>query len=702
MTNIADKLNNIPIFVAIRRGLIMTIPFMVLGSFAVFINNLPIPAYQQFMTTLFGNGWRSFGGYIHQATFAIMAVIMNLAISYSMAKDDNSRNGYEAHPFTGAIVSLSSFFALIHVTGGAITMDRIGAFGVFLSIVSALIASKLFVFAHRFKRLQLEIYSNASETHFSQLMKSFVPAVLTITVFVFARLILESAFGIYDIHAFIYDGLRNLFTNMPTAHAASFIFVIFTHLLWFIGIHGSNVLDSVAQSVFVPALYENQTLIAYGLEPVNILTKQFFDVFVYMGGAGTTLSLIAAVLIGARRSITRQVSKISLLPGLINVNEMIIFGIPIVFNFYLLIPFVFIPLVLTFISYLVIFTGLVPMTIATVEWTTPIIMGGYIATGGSVAGSVLQIFNLVVATLLYLPFIKLYEKSLDRSSVRRLDSLASEVLRVGESHLSALMERQDELGAMARELAIELQSDFRLNRLYVNLQPQVNADGDIFGAEVLTRWQHKHLGSVPPYVISALAKESKIINELGYWIFEQAALSLRALIDAGFENITVSVNISPVQLDNSALAGEFAKIAAKYNVPPVRLEMEITEQTILSGINRGNMIKELQALGFVIAIDNLNHGSLKYMEDLNLSSIKIDGSLVKEMITDPLCSAIISSIINNANSTRVTALHVETNEQRDLLHKLGCTCYQGYLYNPALPLEKFINYCGTQKENING
>lgn len=694
MIRIADKLNNIPFSIAIRRGLIMTIPFMLLGSFAIFINNLPISAYQNFMASFFGDGWRSFGGYIHQATFAVMAIIMNLAVSYSMITDTNTRKGQDVNPFIGSIVALSCFFALIYITGGAIAMERIGAFGVFIALVSALIASKLFVFIHRFKRLQIEIHSNAAETHFSQLMKALIPAVLTVLIFVVARIVLETAFGINDIHSFIYNGLKDLFANLPTAYVSSFVFVTFTHLLWFFGIHGSNVLEPVAQSIFVPALYENHN---------NIFTKEFFDVFVYMGGAGTTLSLIAAMFIGAKRSITRHVSKISLLPGLINVNEMIIFGIPIVFNFYLLLPFVMVPLVLTFTSYLAILSGLVPFTTETVEWTTPIIIGGYITTGGSVAGSLLQIFNLVVATVLYLPFVKLYEKSLEHKNSRSLDSLSSEVLRIGES--VSLIERQDEIGSMARELAIELQNDFKAEKLYVNLQPQVNANNDVLGAEVLVRWNHKSLGNIPPYVLIALAKEAKIIDELGYWIFEQGALALRTLIDEGFEDYVVSINVSPTQLDNPALAGEFSRIAAKYDLPRHQLAIEIAEQTTLSGINRVNMIKGLQSLGFSISIDDfgVSHGSLLYSDtgDLKLAAVKLDGSLIRELLNDPSCVDIISSITSHIKNSRIVALHVETHEQRELLQKLGCTRYQGYLYSHALSLEKLIEYCKEQKEKKN-
>ena len=685
----ADKLNNFSFSIAIRRGLIMTIPFMVLGSFAIFINNLPIPAYQSLMLSVFGDNWRSFGGYIHQATFAGMAVIMNLVISNSMITEDNARNNLNAPPLIGAIVALCSFFALTELTNNSLPMDRIGAFGVFVGIVSAIIASKLFVFLHKFKQLQLTVYSNASETHFSQLMKAFFPTIITITAFVIFRITLESVFGIYDIHTTIYDGLRNYFANMPQ-QSASLVFVTFTHILWFFGIHGSNVLDSVAQNMFVPALYENQALLAYGYTPTNIFTKQFFDVFVYMGGAGTTLSLIFAMLIGTKRSITRQVSKVSLLPGLINVNEMIIFGIPIVFNFYLLIPFVLIPLVLTFTSYLAILSGLVPITIESVEWTTPIIVGGFITTGGSVAGSVLQIFNLALATVLYLPFVALYEKSLSQGSTETLDKLINEAKKN-----TNLMERQDEIGVMARELAIELQNDFKAKKLYTLYQPQVDSDNKVIGAEVFLRWNHAKLGEISPYAIIALAEEAKIMNELGLWIFTQGAVALSAL-SGKHEGFIISVNISSTQLDDVNLATEFMKICEAYKIKPEQIELEIMERATISGAKRLDTIKELQTLGFKTALDDfgVGHAPFAYLKELNLTTVKLDGVFVKEITSNPYSETTIKAVIQleQARNMRVIAENVETKEQRELLKKFGYNFYQGYLFSPAISLDKLVNY----------
>jgi len=142
-----------------------------------------------------------------------------------------------------------------------------------------------------------------------------------------------------------------------------------------------------------------------------IVTKPFFDSYVFMGGSGTTLALLAGILIAVKSKHYKTIGKVSLAPGLFNINEPVLFGLPIVLNPIMFIPFILIPLILTITSYVALASGLVPKTVAILPWTTPPIVSGYLVTGGSVRGVLLQIFNLVLATLLYLPFIKAAERS---------------------------------------------------------------------------------------------------------------------------------------------------------------------------------------------------------------------------------------------------------------------------------------------------
>ena len=692
-----DNITDNVVLVAIRRGLIMMTPFMIMGAFAIFVNNLPIPAYQQAMLSFFGESWKVFGAYIFQGTFSIISIGINIAVSYSLVTEMKSRNNIniiDVSPIIGAMTSLSCLFVLFNVTNNAIRLEMLGAFGIFISMITALISTSVYVYMHRFKGLNIKLYSNTAG--FTQLMKAFFPAIITLLLFVLFRMILVAG-GIDSIHTSKYDLLQHWFKGFSSEFSTGIVFVLLNQVLWFFGVHGGNALDSVGQSVFVPQMAQNQILVENGLAPAFIFTKDFFDVFVFMGGTGTTLALIIAVLLGIKRGGNiRQVAKLSLLPGLINVNEMVMFAIPVIFNFYLLIPFIFIPLILTLISYFAISIGLVPYTVASVEWTTPIIMGGYITTGNSVSGSILQIFNLSIAILCYLPFLRMYGKSFERDNKRTLYRLLDKVLKQSEQKSSMILQDQDTEGNMARNLVHDLKNDLKAGKLYMEFQPQINADNTIFGTEALVRWNHDQLGLIPPPVIIAIAEESSLMDELGNWIFAASISQYNTFKEAGFEDIIVSVNITPSQLDNTLLADDFIAICNSLNIPPKCIEIEITEQAALGGANRIKIINKLKEHGFHIAMDDfgMGHSSLMYLKEFNLSTIKLDGSLVKEILVNPSCCEIISSIVHLCKSMdiHIIAEFVETKEQRDLLEKLGCCCYQGYLYSKAVSPGDAISY----------
>jgi len=134
LTNLRyGSITSCPLMIAIKRGLTLLIPFMIMGSFAIFINNLPIPWYQDTMLRIFGDSWRSFGSYIHQGSFAIMAVGMLLTISYSLAELSPLARTYEVNPIIAGIVSLGCLFAIMPVDNRLLNLDWLGPLGVFLA-----------------------------------------------------------------------------------------------------------------------------------------------------------------------------------------------------------------------------------------------------------------------------------------------------------------------------------------------------------------------------------------------------------------------------------------------------------------------------------------------------------------------------------------------------------------------------------------
>jgi PAS domain S-box-containing protein len=180
-----------------------------------------------------------------------------------------------------------------------------------------------------------------------------------------------------------------------------------------------------------------------------------------MGGAGNTLSLLAALFVVRKKSGVKRIAEISLLPAVFNINEILLFGIPIVLNPIYLVPFTAVPLVLTVISWGAAVTGLLPAAAGEVVWTTPAIISGY-AAAGSAAGSLMQLVNIAVGFFIYLPFVRMAEK------VRRyrFDPSYGELLRAGGKSgdaYAALAGQPGETGAISRVLANDLLASIKRN-----------------------------------------------------------------------------------------------------------------------------------------------------------------------------------------------------------------------------------------------
>ncbi len=155
---------------------------------------------------------------------------------------------------------------------------------------------------------------------------------------------------------------------------------------------------------------ENMTAYAHHQAIPNIITTSFVSNYTLIGGSGSTIALIIAILIFSKAKSSRQIAGLSLAPGIFNINEPMIFGFPIVFNLPLIIPFVLFPVVGSLMGYFATLWGWVSRTVVLVPWTTPPLIGPYLSTAGDWRAVILQILIIVVGVFLYLPFLKISER----------------------------------------------------------------------------------------------------------------------------------------------------------------------------------------------------------------------------------------------------------------------------------------------------
>ena len=194
------------------------------------------------------------------------------------------------------------------------------------------------------------------------------------------------------------------------------IMYIIIMLFWMVGIHGNNMVSAIKEAILTPMIVENMNAFAAGEKAPNVFNIVMCQMFTEWGGSGVTLGLVIAIFIFGKREDNRAVATLSVVPGLFNINETVTFGIPLVLNPILDIPFVLAPCVCIIIGYVLTLIGFCPRCVVQTPWTCPPIVMGFLATGGNIMGAVSQIIVMVVATVIYVPFIIAYEKQQNKES----------------------------------------------------------------------------------------------------------------------------------------------------------------------------------------------------------------------------------------------------------------------------------------------
>ena len=280
------------------------------------------------------------------------------------------------------------------------------------------------------------------------------------------------------IDEWIYTALSLLFSAADGGGLVGTLLLVFgIHIFWFFGIHGGNVMDSIMVSAFGENLIHNASQYALNHDAFNeqldIISKGFLDTFVFMGGAGTSLCIIIAVLIIARSRYMRSIAKMGGVFALFNMNEIVLFGFPVILNPILLIPFLLTPLTITLVSWSAMSLGLVARVVTEVHWAMPPLISGYLATGGHLSGSILQVINIAAGILIYLPFIRL----MDRRAVQK-EALKDDNTVLLKNTLNTVIEKihnsTGEVNGEITDFSIVLESVVRdLNVLSAQMQQQM-------------------------------------------------------------------------------------------------------------------------------------------------------------------------------------------------------------------------------------
>ncbi len=679
---------------AIQRGFTLSLPIVMFAAFSTALGHLPLAWAQNHAI----NTIQAFFVTAGSASFGIISVFITITISYSLSQLRQQNGNSDLNPIVTPLIALLSFIAVILPPDGALKSSLLGMQSVLPAVLTALISTELFYYFCRKPSLVLYKIYNESDFVLSGLLRALIPAGLTI----FCFFVFQLFAGLGGQHAagFITLSIDQLFESIDSPIVRLFLFVLVSQILWFFGIHGNAVLSSVEKNYLVAATEENIARAGQGLPPLEEVTKPLLDVFVNIGGSGAILGLALAVIIGCRHRNHAHLAKISLIPAIFNISEILVFALPVVLNPIFLIPFIITPIVLVLTSYAAMSIGFITPISVAIPWTTPPVIGGYLANG-NINGVILQCFNLFVAIAIYSPFVQHFKQEFSRARQQSFESIVREMEKLESIHTPRLTHRTDKIGSLSRQLSIELNDDLLSERLYLHYQPQLDAKGHVVGVEALLRWNHRIFNNIPPIIAVQIAEESDLIYPLGQRIFHLACQQLKTWQDDDINNITMSINLSPKQLNDPQLFTSIERSLEITGIKASDIELEITESMELGHDELSvSTLEQLAKMGFKIAMDDFSMGysSLLYMRRITLNTIKLDGSLTRDAIRSQSACDIISAVATLCHSKgiKIVSEYVETQEQRDLLGYLGSDMFQGYLYSKAISGEACLDFI---KEN---
>ena len=387
-------------------------PLLIIGSIFTLVGSFPIDAWTSFLKST-AVGDQTLSALINvpaTCTVSMMAIFVAFLMGYNFAEHEGLSDRVAAG-FTSLLtwLLLMPLYTLYTPEGASesvqvssIPLDWIGSKGVFVAMVFGFVSVKIYgCFVH--KNISIKMPDGVPPT-VSRAFSALIPMSVTVIAMWIVRVLFVMS-PWENVFTFIYSFLQIPLQNLGGTVFAQAGVYLFAHFLWFFGIHGTNITDSVYTPILLTLSAQNQEAVAAGLPAPNIICSQFQSLFATIGGGGCTLSLLIAALLFCKSERILALARLSIGPAVFNINEPVIFGLPIVLNPVLFVPFILCPFVYIVTTYLVMAAGIVPVPNGVlVPWTTPAIFSGFLVSGWQ--GAVWQAVLIVIGVLIYLPFIK--------------------------------------------------------------------------------------------------------------------------------------------------------------------------------------------------------------------------------------------------------------------------------------------------------
>jgi lactose/cellobiose-specific phosphotransferase system IIC component len=594
-----------------------------------------------------------------------------------------------------APVALLSIVFLLIAEGMVASSGAEGflTFSVFVAILTPLYGIPILAKLKNIPKLELIRIDDAG-LQVKESLNLVLPSFLVALVVTFVNIMLFHALSALSLSE---ESTKQFYIDAP--YMFGMAFAALNSCFWFLGIHGYYALLPMV-SLLEEASQMNASFAMVGGEALYSMNMSFMGIFVFIGGSGATFSLIVALLLMSEQRTLRILALASIPIGLFNVNEIFLFGLPIIFNPRLFLPFLLTPLINILVSLTLVNIGWVSIPAVTVPFNSPMLINAWIATEGDIYAVLLQIFNVLFGAVIYAPAVMklneaygstpIYIKTLDMIYTRRQE----DVTMVNEDIVTKAQERGREAALLERHVQDIAEKDFCLE-----YQPQVNVStGKVVAAEALIRSVDQDGNRQLPVTFIPWLEKAGLMKEMDIWVVRQVAEDIRQARQRG-KVMHVSVNISSGTLTDPVCIGEVERSISGIDDC---IDFEITETT-LSAENEqiDDVLQRLRKRGIQIFIDGFGtgHSSLSHLSKFDFDGLKIDRCFVLSLHSEK-GQKVFSSLFDIAEKTGLNVIveGVETEEQLGHIPKRTDISVQGEYYSRSLPIEEYWHY----RHKING
>ncbi|MGT2764010.1 PTS cellobiose transporter subunit IIC [Streptococcus intermedius] len=423
-----------PVRAIVAAGM-ASIPFTIVGSAFLVLSVIPQAFNIQFIVDLWGNSFDKIQAlYLlaYKCTMGILSLYFAVVIGYEYTKIYVEEEGLNLNPLNGGLLAVFAYFLtipeltyskgmILAVTGkttiggwtiGGDSLTRLSTSGMFTAILMSILAVQLYRLCVK-KNWVIKMPEAVPEgvaRSFTALIPGFVIA--------FVVLLINGIFILFGTDIYKVIAIPFAFVSHITNTWLGIVVIyLLVHALWIVGIHGANIVMGLVNPILLANMAQNVDgkFIAYAGE--------FTNSYVTIGGSGATLLLCFYIAFRAKSDQLRMLGKAAMGPAIFNINEPLIFGLPIVYNPILTVPFILAPIVSASIGYWSVQLGLAGKAIAQTPWPTPIGIGAYVGSGGNIGAFVVAFICALAAFVIWYPFIKMYDTKLYKEEMNSAEAI---------------------------------------------------------------------------------------------------------------------------------------------------------------------------------------------------------------------------------------------------------------------------------------